>query len=115
MKIHKYLFFVILLISLLIACDNTNEVLIDSNAYLIWTGDFDQDGCGYFVQIDTTMYKPVNEAILPFAYKREEPLSITVQYIDLLMDVEYTCGDSKETQKAPAIKLTTVDPNEPLD
>ena len=60
------------------------------------------------------MYKPENEGIIPPAYKTVEPLSITVQYIDLLYDIEYFCGDLPNGQKSKAIKLTSMDLNEEL-
>lgn len=97
-----------------IACDEGNEVLIEPNAKLVWTGSYDVDGCGFFVEIDSVLYKPENEGILPPEYKTIEPLDVTVQYIDLLYEIEYSCGDLPDVQKAKAIKLTSMDLNQEL-
>ena len=96
------------------ACDEGNEVLIEPNARLIWTGNYDVDGCGFFVEIDSVLYKPENEGILPPEYRTEDPLDVTVQYIDLLYEIEYSCGDLQEVQKAKALKLTSMDLNQEL-
>ena len=97
-----------------IACDDGNEVLIEPNAKLIWTGNYDVDGCGFFVEIDSVLYKPENEGILPPEYRTDNPLDVTVQYIDLLYEIEYSCGDLPDVQKSKAIKLTSMDLNQDL-
>ena len=97
-----------------IACDEGNDVIVEPNAQLVWTGNYDVDGCGFFVKIDSIQYKPENEGIIPPEYRTIEPLSITVQYIDLLYDIEYSCGDLPEVQKSRAIKLTSMDLNQDL-
>lgn len=115
MKLLKILLVLTVFSLLVIGCEEGNEVLINPDAKLIWTGSFDVDGCGFFVEIDSTLYKPENEGILSPLYQRSEPISVTVQYIDLLYDIEYYCGDSPEPQKSKAIKLTSLDLNEDLD
>lgn len=115
MSIIKYVSKLLLLSILFISCEEGNEVLINPDAKLIWTGSFDVDGCGFFVEMDSTLYKPENEGIISPLFQRDEPISVTVQYIDLLYEIEYYCGDSPEPQKSKAIKLTSMDLNEELD
>lgn len=114
MKYLKTLFFIVILVSFFTACEEGNDVIVEPNAILIWTGEYDVDGCGFFIEIDSIKYKPENESILPPEYKTAEPLSVTIQYIDLLYDIEYSCGDLPEVQKSKAIKLTSLDLNEDL-
>lgn len=109
------LFLVISLVSILsFACEEGNEVIIKSDAKLVWTGSYDSDGCGFFIEVDSIMYKPENEGIIPPAYKKSETLSITVQFIDLLYDIEYYCGDLPNKRMSKAIKLTYLELNEEL-
>ena len=98
----------------ILGCDEGNEVIYAPDAKLIWTGEYDVDGCGFFVEIDSVQYKPENEAILPPQYRTDEPLDVTVQYIDLLYEIEYYCGDSPDVKKARAITLTSLDLNQEL-
>ena len=114
MKTLKNLIIILFLFLLLSSCDEGNEVMYENNAKLIWTGEYDVDGCGFFIEVDSIMYKPENEGIIPPDYRKAEPLSITVQYIELQYEIEYYCGDSPTPQKSEAIKLTYMDLNEEL-
>ena len=96
-----------------ISCDEENDIIFVPDASLIWTGDYDVDGCGFFVETNGNVYKPENEGIIPPEY-RIDTLSITVQFIDLLYEIDYYCGDTNEKQSARAIKLLYMDPNEVL-
>ena len=97
-----------------ISCDEGNDVIYVPDAKLVWTGHYNTDGCGFFIEVDSILYKPENEGIIPRDYKLTQPLSITVQYIDLQYDIEYYCGDTPNVQKSKAIKLTYMDLNEEL-
>ncbi|PID57968.1 MAG: hypothetical protein CR986_08625 [Ignavibacteriae bacterium] len=96
---------------LVISCNEGNEVLIEPNAKLVWKGDFDNGGCGFFIQIDTVLYKPINEAILSYKYQLDKPLDCIVYYIDLMYEQEFNCN-SDSTKKYKMIKLTYLDPLE---
>lgn len=104
------IFFIILTV-LIFSCKDDNEVIVRTDAKLIWTGEYDVDGCGFFVVIDSVEYKPENERIIPPEYKKDVPLDITVQYIDLLYDIEYSCGDVNRPNKSKAIELKSISPN----
>lgn len=96
----------------LISCEKGNEVNYERDAILTWTGEYDVDGCGFFVEIDSIQYKPENEGIIPKAFKTTDTLKVTIQYIDVLYEIEYYCGDLPEGQKSKAIKLLSIDLNE---
>jgi len=114
MKLTKITILIGFLFIFLQACEENNEVIYETDAMLIWTGSYDVDGCGFFVEIDSVEYKPENEGIIPPEYKTVQPLNITVQYIDLLYDMEYNCGDLPEAQKTNAIKLVYMALNEDI-
>lgn len=111
---RKLKYIPLLLIIFTLNCEEGNEVIYEPNAKLIWTGEKDVDGCGFFVEIDSIQYKPENEAILPPQYRTAEPLDVTVQYIDLLYEIEYFCGDLPDAKRARAINLTSLDLNQEL-
>lgn len=110
---NKNFLLIFLLIGVLffLSCDEGNEVIYERNAKLIWTGDYEVDGCGFFVEIDSTEYKPENEGIIPPEFKSYDTLSITVQYIDLFSEIELQCFRSPITNKKKAIKLISIDLN----
>ncbi len=110
MKKYALILFLVVLAILTFSCED-NEVNVAPDATLIWTGDYDADGCGFFIEIDSVEYKAENEGIIPPAFKVDHPLSVSIQYIDLYYDMEYYCGDSLSTSKAKAIKLTYMDLN----
>ncbi len=114
MKFVHLTFFLIVSLFVL-SCEEGNQVNYERSAILKWTGEFDVDGCGFFVEIDSINYKPENEEIIPPAFKKDSPLSVTVQYIDLLYEIEYSCGDLPEAQKVDAIKLISIDLNGELN
>ena len=102
----------LLIVITVISCEEGNDVIYVPDAKLVWTGHYNTDGCGFFIEVDSIRYKPENEGIIPRGYKIVQPLSITVQYIDLQYDIEYFCGEN--AQKSKAIKLTYMDLNEEL-
>lgn len=104
----------LLCFSLFLSCDEKNDIIFVPDAKLIWTGDYDVDGCGFFIESYGNIYKPENEGIIPPEYRVSDSLSITVQFIDLLYEIDYYCGDNPNKQSAKAIKLVYMDPNEEL-
>ena len=113
MRFVKIVLFLIS-ISFFYACEEKNDVIFVPDANLVWTGDYDVDGCGFFVETNGNVYKPENEGIIPPEYRVGDSLSISVQFIDLLYDIEYFCGDLPNANKAGAITLTSVDLNQDL-
>ncbi|MBK8944710.1 MAG: hypothetical protein IPM32_05485 [Ignavibacteriae bacterium] len=113
---HKLFLYIIAIIGIFsISCEDENEVIYETDAKLIWTGDYDTGGCGFFIEIDSILYKPENEGIIPPAFKIDRNLSVTIQYLDLVYEIETNCTIETYPQKANAIKLTSMDLNEELN
>ncbi|MFZ1292344.1 MAG: hypothetical protein WAR79_19780 [Melioribacteraceae bacterium] len=115
MKQNVIIYFFLILGIFSISCDEKNEVVFEPEATLIWSGDYDNGGCGFFIEIDSVLYKPENEGIIPPAFKVDRNLSTTIQYIDLMYEIETDCNLESYSVKANAIKLTSMDLNEELN
>ena len=111
----RFLFSLLLLITFLFtSCDEKNEVFLEPDARLIWTGKYDEGGCGFYLEIDSVLFKPENEGILPPEYQIPDTLDVSVQYIDLLYELEYSCGDPLNDHLTKAIRLQALDLNQEL-
>lgn len=93
------------------SCDEGNQIIYNNDAKLIWKGEYYDNGCGFFIEIDSVQYKPENEGVIPLGFKKSKPLNVTVQYIDLLYEIEYYCGEQAESKYAHAIELTSINLN----
>ena len=114
MKTRLLISLAITLLFFSLGCEEQNEIIYEPDARLIWTGTIDEGGCGFYIQIDSTLYKPENEHILPPEYRLPDTLNVSVQFIDLLYEMEYSCGDPLSEQKTKAVKLTALDLNQEL-
>ena len=112
-KMKKYLLVGIIIVSALIinSCDEGNEVSYARNAKLIWTGDYEVDGCGFFVEIDSIKYKPENEEIIPPDFKSYDTLTVTLQYLDLHHEIETYCFSPTPIMEK-AIEIISIDLHE---
>ena len=111
----RILILLLTIITLLISsCEEQNDVFFEPDAKLIWTGKYDNGGCGFYLEIDSALYKPENEGIISLRLRSDEPLDVSIQYIDLLYDLDYTCGDTLREVKTRAIRLQALDLNEEL-
>lgn len=115
MKKQNIKYILLLLLFFVITCDEKNEVIVKSNAKLIWTGSYDNGGCGFFIETDSILYKPENEGIISPSFRVNRNLSVSVQFIDLFYKIETDCQVDSIPQKANAIKLTYMDLNEELN
>jgi hypothetical protein len=114
MKKYVKIFSAVILLAFFSSCNEENDIIFVPDATLIWTGDYNVDGCGFFVETHGNIYKPENETIIPPEYSKVDSLSITVQFIDLSYEIDYYCGDLENKQSVRAIKLLYMDPNELL-
>lgn len=115
MKKQNIKYILLLLLFFVITCDEKNEVIVKPNAKLIWTGSYDNGGCGFFIEADSILYKPENEGIISPSFKVSRNLSVAIQFIDLFYKIETNCQIDSIPQKANAIKLTYMDLNEELN
>jgi len=93
------------------ACQEQSDTLYEENAILIWTGEYEVDGCGFFVEIDSVQYKPQSESVVSPHFKERNRVNVTIQYLDLQYDIEYYCDDLPEAQKVGAIRIISLDEN----
>jgi len=103
------LFKIILLISFIfVACQESSDVIYEPNATIIWTGEVNEGGCGFFIEIDSLKYKPISESVISFTFKKKERTSVVIQYLDLGYSIDYACGDSSKLKSIDAIKLISI-------
>ncbi len=86
--------------------DNVDSVLT-SEATLIWTGDYEVDGCGFIIVIDQVEYKPINEDFIAEELKDGET-EVTLTYIHLTDQIEKFCGDKPDPFIFEAIRVLSV-------
>jgi hypothetical protein len=98
----------LLLLVLAVACQEPSDVIYENNATIIWTGEADIDGCGFFIEIDSTKYKPQSESVISNYFKKDERTSVTIQYIDLQYTIDYTCANANELKTIDAIKIISI-------
>lgn len=78
-----------------------DSVKVDSVAILTWTGEYEVDGCGFFVDIDSVRYKPQNEDFIDDSFKRSASpngIEVVVKYKKLAIEKAFYCGDVPEPQ-----------------
>ncbi len=84
----------------LVSCSKeTSSPQQQAQAMLIWTGEPAEDaGCGYFVKINDTEYKPENERLIPKSFRAEAPVAIIVTYRPLEEPIKYSCSQGADAQ-----------------
>lgn len=98
--------FILLLFALpiMVAC---NKEKTEVEAILEFHGDYEVDGCGFFIQLDDEMYKPTDESIIGDEFKDEFSTEVIIDYKLPDKQVEYYCGFSGSVEKA-SIELTSI-------
>ncbi|MEQ9440658.1 MAG: hypothetical protein RIG62_16525 [Cyclobacteriaceae bacterium] len=81
--------------------------LVTSEALLSWEGEYEVDGCGFFITIGDQTYKPKNEDFIGDSFKVSSTtgteVSVTYEILDTA--VERYCGDLPAPLVTPGIKL----------
>ncbi|MCK9450876.1 MAG: hypothetical protein M0Q90_04245 [Bacteroidales bacterium] len=100
MKYIKLTCFFLITLLLLSSCDKNNITTLKDKATILFEGNPAMDGCGYFLLIKDTMYKPI-ELESEFSV---DGLIVNVEYE--LLDAKWTCNwqDNKFSQ----IKIITI-------
>ncbi len=93
---------------ILLSCQEPSDVIYDDNAAIIWTGESNIDGCGFFVELDSVKYKPESESVISPYFKKSPRTNVIVQYIDLHYDKEYYCADSSKSKSIGVIKIISI-------
>jgi hypothetical protein len=90
-----------------------NEILVwecnifRKEAILIWQGEYDVDGCGFFVEIENKRYKPQNESFIGDEFKTDTTF-VLIGFIYLDREIEYWCGDLPFVSKKDGIKVFSI-------
>ena len=91
MKYFKILF-VISILGICFSCER-NKDIPKEEALLIWQGDYESDGCGFFIEINGEEYKLANESIIEESYKVIGKTRVEIKY-KFLGKIRYCCGDA---------------------
>lgn len=62
------------------SCQKNDPRVIESHAVLKFRGDYEVDGCGFFIVIGSIEYKPENESFIDASLKTSEDVPVIVQY-----------------------------------
>ena len=89
----------------------SDSVKVDSAATLIWTGEYEADGCGFFVDIDSVRYKPQNEDFIDDRFQRSAypAEQIVITYKELSIEKAFYCDHMPEAQSYPWIEILSLD------
>lgn len=60
---------------------------------VIWQGDYQIDGCGFFVKIDSVEYKPINESFFDSTFQTLNDTLVEMKYKDLRREITSQCGE----------------------
>ena len=91
--------FLIILLSLsVVACKNEvpDPQIVDyRKVTVVWNGDYQVDGCGFFVEIDSVRYKPTNEDFFDEAFRNasDNDSIVEMRYTDLRRAITSQCGE----------------------
>ena len=90
----------------LISIQRSKEV-ITSEAVLTWNGEYEVDGCGFLITIDSNTYKPHNEEIIDNIFKEiaSSGLDVIVDYKPLDIEIAYYCEDVPEQKALKPIQI----------
>lgn len=100
--------FLALVFLLVSSCRNKDDTdVLSGIGILSWTGDYELDGCGYFIVIDNQQYKPDNEEILDDSYKSIVDLPVAIKY-KLAGKITKSCFDSPVSNQYNAISIVSI-------
>ncbi|MCK9207292.1 MAG: hypothetical protein M0P66_09300 [Salinivirgaceae bacterium] len=88
------------------SCKKDSENL-KSEGLLTWTGEYEVDGCGFFITINEHKYKPENESMIDKSYK-SGTISVIVEYQLLDKQIQSACGDLPTPTLTDAIELISI-------
>ena len=87
------------------SCNKENDSILKDNGVLIWTGDPGGLGCGFFITISDSIYKPENESIIDDSFKTGDSINVSIEYELLNRDVQYFCFDLPFPESMDGIKI----------
>ena len=75
------------------------------DAFLVWEGDYTENGCGFLLIIENQEYKPEREFLINEKYKTGEIIPVSVEYIGLNRFVQLDCSQSAELELIEIISI----------
>lgn len=83
----------VLAFAFITSCKKGDGLTFKQEAELVWTGDYAVDGCGFFLRMGETEYKPENESFIDGKYKVDTlTFDVIVEYKKLNDMIETQCG-----------------------
>ncbi|WP_372642558.1 hypothetical protein [Ancylomarina sp.] len=79
-----------------------------AEGYLIWTGEYSNDGCGFLIEIGSMKYKPENESVIDDKYKTSSRVPVELEFIGLNRIFELSCGESNEIEVIEIISMNEI-------
>ncbi|MDR1380436.1 MAG: hypothetical protein LBJ47_03045 [Tannerella sp.] len=99
-------------IGLLCSCNdgngNEDNGILKSEATVVWKGEYEVDGCGFFVKIKGKEYKPENEEVFGDDFKSVTETEVVVEYELSDKKIEKACYDSPSPPSFDGIKIITL-------
>jgi hypothetical protein len=93
---------------LLFSCGNDKGNILTSNAVIVWRGEYEVDGCGFFVEINNSEFKPINEDVIDDMYKSTGKTDVIIKYELCNQRVEKYCGDSPHPLLFDEIRIISI-------
>ncbi len=85
------------------------NIIHTKEVFISWHGDYEVDGCGFFILIDLIRYKASNEEMIGEEFKTEEIMSALIEYENLGKKTQYLCGDSPFPEEINMLKIHSIE------
>ena len=93
------------------SCKKENDSIFKDKGVLYWTGEYDGMGCGFFIAISDSTYKPENESIINDSFKTADSINVLIEYEILNISVQYFCFDLPFPESMDGIKILIYTPS----
>jgi hypothetical protein len=84
------------------------DELVVKDALIYWQGAYEVDGCGFFIEIDSKMYKAKNEEIINNKYKKGQPSDVQLKFKFLNEPINSLCGDLPYPLQTDGIEIVEI-------
>ncbi len=87
---------------------NSNTSIKNNIVNIYWEGEYEYDGCGFFIQIGELRYKASNEEKIGNEFKTSKQSPAQLEYIILDDKIIYHCGDLPSASKIDGIEIISI-------
>ena len=81
---------------------------VSATVELFFTGGLEVDGCEFFVDYEDTIYKPVNEEVIPDTFM-EDTIKVEMVFEILGDPIDYQCGLNPIPTRYNALRILSID------